>query len=185
MASAVAASFNAPIAGVFFALEVVIGHYALSAFAPIVIAGVIGTIISRVYFGDFPAFIVPDQSLVSFWEFPAFALLGVVCALTAIIFLRSVAVASDIAAKIPIVPYLKTMAGGFCVGVIALAFPEVMGVGYEATDKALNGRYELAMLIALLAAKVAPRRSVSAQDLEAAYSHRLCLWGRWSVGRSV
>jgi CIC family chloride channel protein len=155
VASAVAASFNAPIAGVFFALEVVIGHYALSAFAPIVIAGVIGTIISRVYFGDFPAFIVPDQSLVSFWEFPAFALLGVVCALTAIIFLRSAAVATDIAAKIPVAPYFKTMAGGFCVGVIALAFPEVMGVGYEATDKALNGKYELAILIALVAAKVA------------------------------
>ena len=155
VASAVAASFNAPIAGVFFALEVVIGHYALSAFAPIVIAGVIGTIISRVYFGNFPAFIVPDHSLVSFWEFPAFALLGVVCALTAIIFLRSAAVATDIAAKIPVAPYLKTMGGGFCVGVIALAFPEVMGVGYEATDKALNGKYELAILIALVAAKVA------------------------------
>lgn len=155
VASAVAASFNAPIAGVFFALEVVIGHYALSAFAPIVIAGVIGTIISRVYFGDFPAFIVPDHSLVSFWELPAFALLGVVCALTAIIFLRSAAAASDIAAKIPVAPYLKTMGGGFCVGVIALAFPEVMGVGYEATDKALNGKYELAILIALVAAKVA------------------------------
>ena len=155
VASAVAASFNAPIAGVFFALEVVIGHYALSAFAPIVIAGVIGTIISRVYFGNFPAFIVPDHSLVSFWELPAFALLGVVCALTAIIFLRSAAAASDIAAKIPVAPYLKTMGGGFCVGVIALAFPEVMGVGYEATDKALNGKYELAILIALVAAKVA------------------------------
>ena len=69
---------STPIAGVFFALEAWIGHYALSAFAPIVIAGVIGTIISRVYFGDFPAFIVPDQSLVSFWEFPLSALLGVV-----------------------------------------------------------------------------------------------------------
>ena len=85
VASAVAASFNAPIAGVFFALEVVIGHYALSAFAPIVIAGVIGTIISRVYFGDFPAFMISGHSLVSFWEFPAFGLRGVVCALVAII----------------------------------------------------------------------------------------------------
>ena len=57
VAAAVAASFNAPIAGVFFALEVVIGHYALSAFAPIVIAGVTGTIVSRMpTIGDFPAF---------------------------------------------------------------------------------------------------------------------------------
>ena len=150
-----AASFNAPIAGVFFALEVVIGHYALSAFAPIVIAGVIGTIISRVYFGDFPAFMISGHSLVSFWEFPAFGLLGVVCALVAIIFLRSVAFATDFAERVPVPAYLKTAAGGFGVGVIALVFPEVLGVGYEATDNALNGKYDLAFLIALIAAKMA------------------------------
>ena len=155
VASAVAASFNAPIAGVFFALEVVIGHYALSAFAPIVIAGVIGTIISRVYFGDFPAFMISGHSLVSFWEFPAFGLLGVVCALVAIIFLRSVAFATDFAERVPVPAYLKTAAGGFGVGVIALVFPEVLGVGYEATDNALNGKYDLAFLIALIAAKMA------------------------------
>lgn len=155
VASAVAASFNAPIAGVFFALEVVIGHYALSAFAPIVVAGVIGTIITRLYFGNFPAFIIPDLSLVSFWEFPAFALLGVVSALAAIIFLRSISIASDIADKISIPNYLKTAAAGLMVGVIALAYPEVLGVGYEATDNALNGKYDLTILIALIAAKTA------------------------------
>ena len=155
VASAVSASFNAPIAGVFFALEVVIGHYALSAFAPIVIAGVIGTIITRLYFGNFPAFIIPDHSLVSFWEFPAFAMLGVVCALTAIIFLRSISFASNVAGSVPIPNYLKTAGAGLCVGIIALAFPEVLGVGYEATDKALNGQYDLAILIALIAAKTA------------------------------
>ena len=155
VASAVASSFNAPIAGVFFALEVVIGHYALSAFAPIVIAGVTGTIITRVYFGDFPAFIIPGQSIVSFWEFPAFALLGVVCALSAIIFLRSVEFTSDVISRIPVPQWLKPMGGGLCVGIIALAFPQVLGVGYEATDIALNGQYELAILVALIAAKTA------------------------------
>ena len=155
VASAVAASFNAPIAGVFFALEVVIGHYALSAFAPIVIAGVTGTIISRLYFGDFPAFIIPGHSIVSFWEFPAFALLGVVCALAAIIFLRSIDFTSNVIAKILVPNWLKPMGGGLCVGVIALAFPQVLGVGYEATDIALKGQYELVILIALIAAKTA------------------------------
>ncbi|MEE2661489.1 MAG: chloride channel protein [Pseudomonadota bacterium] len=155
VASAVAASFNAPIAGVFFALEVVIGHYALSAFAPIVISGVIGTIITRLYFGNFPAFIIPDLSLVSFWEFPAFALLGVVSATMAIIFLRSISVATDIADKIPVPNYLKTAVAGLLVGVIALAYPEILGVGYEATDNALNGKYDLTILIALIAAKTA------------------------------
>ncbi len=155
VASGVAASFNAPIAGVFFALEVVIGHYALSAFAPIVIAGVVGTIISRLYFGNFPAFIISEHSIVSFWEFPAFGLLGVVCALAAIIFLRSIEFATNAFAKLPVPPWIRTGIGGLCVGVIALAFPQVLGVGYEATDIALKGQYELAILIALVAAKTA------------------------------
>ncbi|MEE8292856.1 MAG: chloride channel protein, partial [Kiloniellales bacterium] len=74
VAAAVAASFNAPIAGTFFALEVVVGHYALSAFAPIVLASVTGTIVSRMYYGDFPAFILPQNWVIaSFWEFPSFA----------------------------------------------------------------------------------------------------------------
>ena len=72
VAAAVACSFNAPIAGTFFALEVVVGHYALSAFAPIVIASVTGTLISRAVYGDFPAFILPHNWVVaSVWEFPA------------------------------------------------------------------------------------------------------------------
>jgi len=89
VAAAVAASFNAPIAGTFFALEVVVGHYALSAFAPIVIASVTGTVISRAYYGDFPAFILPEEWLiVSVWEFPAFAMLGLVAAIVAVIFMQ-------------------------------------------------------------------------------------------------
>ncbi len=155
VASGVAASFNAPIAGVFFALEVVIGHYALSAFAPIVIAGVVGTIISRLYFGNFPAFIITEHSIVSFWEFPAFALLGVVCAMAAVIFLRSIEFTANAFGKLPVPPWIRTGIGGLCVGVIALAFPQVLGVGYEATDVALKGQYELAILIALVAAKMA------------------------------
>ncbi|MEC7488728.1 MAG: chloride channel protein [Pseudomonadota bacterium] len=132
-----------------------IGHYALSAFAPIVIAGVIGTTITRVYFGNFPAFIIPDHPLVSFWEFPAFGLLSVVSALVAIICLRSISIASNIADQIPIKSYLKTAGAGFFVGVIALGYPEILGVGYAATDTALNGKYDLVILIALIAAKTA------------------------------
>ena len=71
VAAAVAALFNAPIAGAFFALEVVIGYYALSAFAPVVIASVVGTIVARVHLGDFPALVISDSTLVSFLELPA------------------------------------------------------------------------------------------------------------------
>jgi len=155
VAAAVAASFNAPIAGAFFALEVVVGHYAMSAFAAIVISSVTGTIVSRIWFGDFPAFTIPEHSIASFLEFPAFALLGLVSAATAVIFMHSVDMASRIAEKSPAPLWLRPACGGLLVGLIALAFPQVLGVGYEATDTALRGQFGLWMLFALLMVKTA------------------------------
>ena len=156
VAAAVAASFNAPIAGTFFALEVVVGHYALTAFAPIVISAVIGTMVSRMHYGDFPAFILPETTTIaSFWEFPAFALLGVVCAVMAIIFMRSIMWTEDMMDKTPVPRWARPALGGLAVGVIALAYPHVLGVGYEATDAALSELYPLGLLVALIALKMA------------------------------
>ncbi len=153
VASGVAASFNAPIAGVFFALEVVVGHYALHAFAPIVIASVAGTIVCRIHLGDFPAFILPDYAIQSLWEFPGFALMGLVCGLTAMIFMRSAILAEDIAEKVPLPDWLRPAVGGLAIGGIAVFFPHVLGVGYEATDAALKEQFTLLFLIGLIAAK--------------------------------
>ncbi|WP_299391366.1 chloride channel protein [Pelagibius sp.] len=156
VAAGIAASFNAPIAGAFFALEVVVGHYALSAFAPIVIASVTGTLISRAHYGDFPAFILPDDWLiVSFWEFPAFALLGLVSAAAAIIFMRSIMFTEDVVTRLPIPSWSAPAFGGLLLGCIALVFPQVVGVGYEATDAALSDLYPLWLLFALIVAKTA------------------------------
>jgi len=156
VAAAIAASFNAPIAGVFFALEVVIGHYALSAFAPIVIAGVTGTLVSRAYYGDFPAFILPQEHVIaSFLEFPAFALLGIVSAVAAIVLMRSITYTEDAFQKLPIPVWLRLVPGGLVVGLIAIAYPQVLGVGYQATDAAISELYPLAILIALIVLKTA------------------------------
>jgi chloride channel protein, CIC family len=155
VAAAVSSSFNAPIAGVFFALEVVIGHYALSAFAPIVIASVVGTMISRTHFGDFPAFIIPDHSSVSSLEFPAFALLGVLSAATAVIFIKSVAAVRAAAQRIPGPAWWRPMYGGVLIGLIAIPLPHVLGVGYGSTDAALKGLFPLELLVMLVAAKLA------------------------------
>ena len=155
VAAAISASFNAPIAGVFFALEVVIGHYALSAFAPIVIASVTGAIIARIHFGDFPAFIIPDRAIVSFFEFPAFLLLGLASGLAAIVFLRSVEVTREAVGKVPGPVWTKPALGGLAVGLIALAFPNVLGVGYGTTDAALRELIPFWTLVALLIAKTA------------------------------
>lgn len=155
VATAVAASFNAPIAGVFFALEVVLGHYALSAFAPVVIASVTGTVLSRIYFGDFPAFTVPTGEINSFFEFPAFALLGIVCAIVAVIFMRLIAVTTSAFQDIPVPAWSRPALGGLMIGVLGLFYPRVLGVGYEATDMALNGQLALHIMLILIIAKVA------------------------------
>ncbi|MGY8996065.1 MAG: chloride channel protein, partial [Alphaproteobacteria bacterium] len=154
VASAVATSFNAPIAGVFFALEVVVGHYGLTAFAPVVLASVVGTIVTRIHYGDFPAFIMEEHVLVSLWEVPAFAILGIVAAGVAWAFMNGIALVQDAVArwKVPIVG--ATMSGGLLVGLIALVLPEVLGVGYEATDLALHGSLGFSLMVALVLGKI-------------------------------
>lgn len=154
VAGAVAASFNAPLAGVFFSLEVVIGRYALAAFAPIVMASLVATIMSRAIYGDYPAFVIPDY-ITSYFEFPAFAMLGVVAAIVAIVFLRLVPFVERQMEKLPIPPWTRPMVGGLGVGIIAIAFPEVLGVGYGTTDDALKGELGLLLLLGILAAKIA------------------------------
>lgn len=155
VAAGVAASFNAPIAGVFFALEVVVGSYALANFAPVVVASVTGTIVSRSYFGDFPAFIIPAHEITSFWEFPAFAILGCISAVVAIALVRSIEFVRDTHEKLNIPTVIRPALAGLAVGGIGLFFPQVMGVGYEATDEALNEMLALSTLILLLVLKTA------------------------------
>jgi CIC family chloride channel protein len=155
VASAIAASFNAPIAGVFFALEVVVGHYALSSFAPIVIASVTGTIISRLYYGNFPAFVVPQHSIVSFWEFPAFVLVGIAAAAIAWAFIKATLAAQDRITALPGPSWIKPAVAGLVLGAVALAFPHILGVGYETTDSAIAGKFALGTLAILLVLKFA------------------------------
>lgn len=154
VAAAVSASFNAPIAGVFFAHEVIMGHYALHAFTPIVIAAVAGTLISRAYLGEYPAFVLPDYAINTYWEFPAFFILGIVSAIVAVAFMASLNKADklDLADKVP--RWIQPAIGGLILGTIALAFPQILSVGYEATSNALNGRYELWLLLSLIVLKI-------------------------------
>lgn len=155
VAAAVSASFNAPIAGVFFALEVILGHYALHAFAPIVISSVTAAIISRIHFGDFPAFIIPDYQIISFYEFPAFLILGLISAIFAMILTKSVFFADDIASKLPIPQWARPPIGGLLVGSIAIFCPYILGVGYGTTDAALKNIISFDLLCILIVAKIA------------------------------
>lgn len=155
VAAAISASFNVPIAGVLFAHEVILGHYALSALVPIVISSVGATVVSRLYFGDFPAFFVPSYQITSYWEFPAFVLLGLTCAAVAILFQFALLGTDWLARRVPMPLWIRPLVGGLAVGAIAVAFPEVLGVGYETTDAALKQQLPLYLLVALIVAKTA------------------------------
>lgn len=153
-ASAVAASFNAPIAGVLFALEVVLGHYALRASGPIVIASVTGALLARFHIGASPTFVIPDYMIASLFDFPAFALLGVVCAGVSIAFMTTAMYTDDVARRITMPLWLRPVLGGLLVGLIGIWFPQVMGVGYGATDAALQGQFGLMLLLTLIVLKI-------------------------------
>ncbi|MEM8663866.1 MAG: chloride channel protein [Pseudomonadota bacterium] len=154
VASAISASFNAPIAGVLFAHEVVLRHYAVSAFVPIVIASVAGTLAGRYFIGDVAAFSVPNYVITSYLEVPAFALLGVTAAGVAILF-QFALIGFDQTARAIIMPtWLRPVVGGVVVGFIGIFLPQVLGVGYEATNTALQGGYTLGFMVLLLVVKI-------------------------------
>ena len=155
VAGGVAASFNAPLAGVFFALEVVVGHYGIGAFSPVVIASVVGTIITRVHIGAEPAFDLMPQVVVSFWEMPAFVLLGFVCAGAAVALVGGIALSQRVHRRLRVPRWLQPALGGLGLGALAFAYPEILGVGYQVTSAALSNEIGLQALVLLALAKIA------------------------------
>ncbi|WP_193139323.1 MULTISPECIES: chloride channel protein [unclassified Meridianimarinicoccus] len=148
VAAAVSASFNAPIAGALFALEVVLRHFAIHAFAPIAIASVAGTVINRLEFGGVTEFVLPGMNTLDFFiELPAFLLLGLVCGLVAVIFMKLVlwteGVANDIQAETGLPRWARPAVAGVFLGALAIFFPHIIGVGYETTARALTGELVL------------------------------------------
>ncbi|MEM7599285.1 MAG: chloride channel protein [Pseudomonadota bacterium] len=144
VAAAVSASFNAPIAGALFALEVVLRHFALHAFAPITIAAVSGAVIARVQFGEMAEFALPVATILEFYvELPAFLLLGLMCGLVASALMYAVFFAEDagnlIQDRLRLPRWLRPVVAGAMLGAIAIWFPHIIGVGYETTFAALNG----------------------------------------------
>ncbi|MEM6479608.1 MAG: chloride channel protein, partial [Pseudomonadota bacterium] len=144
VAAAVSASFNAPIAGALFALEVILRHFAVHAFAPIVIASVAGTVVSRAFFGDITEFTLPAQNILAFYiELPAFMILGLISGLVAVVLMRTIFWFEDLGnqghARTGLPRWTRPMMAGAILGAIACFYPHIIGVGYETTTAALSG----------------------------------------------
>jgi CIC family chloride channel protein len=153
-AAGIAGTFNAPVAGALFAVEIILGDFGVAQFSPIVISSVAATVVSHRYLGDFPEFEVPPYSLVHANELFAYAALGILAGLVALAFIRALYATEDLFDKIPWHPSMKGVMGGALVGVIGIWFPHVFGVGYEAINEALNGTMLWHFMLLLVAFKI-------------------------------
>ncbi|RPH67464.1 MAG: chloride channel protein [Burkholderiales bacterium] len=153
VAGAIAASFNTPIAGVVFAMEVVMLEYTLVGFAPVILAAVSATALSWLVYGPDPAFAVPELPLSSLLELPWIVLLGVVIGCLAAAYVFGTQQLDERSRHLPL--WLRTTAAGAFTGLCALAAPEVMGLGYDTVQLALLGEIGLAALVVIVLLKLA------------------------------
>jgi len=142
-AASLAATFNAPIAGVLFALEVLLGEYGTMTLSPIVISSVIATVVSRAHLGNSPAFLIPEMlksfTWTSFYEIGTFLLLGLIAGALGVLFSKLVYKVEDTfdAVKLPV--WIKGIIGGVLVGGMVVFFPNVAGVGYDTIEGLMQG----------------------------------------------
>jgi CIC family chloride channel protein len=153
-AAGIAATFNAPIAGTFFALEILLRDFAVVTFSPIVVASVVATTVSRHYLGDTPAFPVPGFEMNSPVELPLYLVMGLVVGAVALIYVRTLYFTEDAFDRLRFPEALKPALGAIPLGVLFLWFPQVYGVGYGSMVHALEGNMDLTLMALLIVVKL-------------------------------
>lgn len=148
-AAAIAGSFNTPLAGVIFAMEVILMEYTMATFLPVIVAAVTATVITHFHFGDAPAFAVPPIELNSLVEIPLIGASGIVVGMVAIIFVTQ----AEYFARFRFAYWMRAGLAGVITGVAALVSPAIMGVGYDTVNAALLGQVPVAMLLLIVLAK--------------------------------
>jgi len=154
-AAGLAAIFNAPIAGVLFALEVVLGEFNLHSFSPIVISSVVATAVSRAWLVHGSAMKLPPYTLFSYWEIAFYAILGIAAGVTSVAFTKSLhGVERFFERRAPIKAHWQPILGGLAVGAIGFFYPQILGCTYEPITQAIQGNFIWQTLLALLVLKI-------------------------------
>ncbi|MFT6047262.1 MAG: CIC family chloride channel protein, partial [Arenicella sp.] len=152
VAAAIAAAFNTPLAGVIFAMEVVIMDYSVIGFAPVIIAAVSATSLTRIVFGDEASVVIPEFSIDAVREIPMMVILGAVIGCISAAFIHITLLTSSLFAKQKI--WLRASIAGFLTGFIALFLPQVMGAGYDTVNDLLWAQIGLSGVLLLTVAKL-------------------------------
>ena len=151
-AAAIGASFNTPLAGVIFALEVVMMEYTLASFLPVILSAVSATAVARAVFGSETVFSVPNFQLTNLLELPYVVLLGVVTGIAAVIFIYITKLTSTSSKDLSI--WVKFILAGTITGVLAYFAPQIMGIGYDTVNNSLVNNISLKILLIIFAAKL-------------------------------
>jgi len=154
-AAGIAGTFNAPLAGVLFSMEVLLKDIKLKSFSPIVVASVVGTVIANIFLGNRGAvFDIPPHVLVSVWEFIPYLLLGVVAAGVALLFENSLYFFEHFFNELSFPEYLKPALGGLLLGLLALYVPEIHATGYPVMEGALHTDFPFFIVFFFMFAKI-------------------------------
>jgi chloride channel protein, CIC family len=154
-ASAIAAAFNAPIAGVFFALELVLGEIGSNSLGMILVAAVTSSVFTQAVSGSSPAFQVPQYAFHSAWELPLYLALGLLAGPVSALYVRLLYAIQDFYNGWNIARWLKPVSAGLIVGVVGIFLPQVLGVGYETIGEILNKNdIALWLMLALVIGKI-------------------------------
>ncbi|MGA7193530.1 MAG: chloride channel protein [Anaerolineales bacterium] len=153
--SAIAAAFNAPIAGVFFALELILGEISGNALWLILVSTVVSAVFTQAVSGNAPAFQVPAYQFHSAWELPLYLLLGMVVGPLSALYADLLYRFQDIYSAWHIADWIKPASAGLILGIAALFIPQVLGTGYSSIEEILNQNgFTLTFLLMLAVAKL-------------------------------